>query len=182
MCTFMILKNFISDALGNPTDSISYSVSEQLAEMHPEKRIIEGRSDSFELTAYARAKHCSIVNEASLHNHIMTDWRGVNKELRREPENAWLNVLWQGHLLDVVLLTWTEEGYRTSHHWIIADTLEIGESFFKAVCQWSTGVRSEVLVFEHGWWDRNKEMFRSIKGATFDNLILRASLKDEIRA
>jgi SpoVK/Ycf46/Vps4 family AAA+-type ATPase len=38
-----------------------------------------------------------------------------------------------------------------------------------------------VLIFHDGEWAKNKELHQSIKSATFDNLILRAGLKEEIQ-
>ncbi|MCW3055953.1 MAG: ATPase central domain protein, partial [Chthonomonadales bacterium] len=46
---------------------------------------------------------------------------------------------------------------------------------------WSVEVRGEVLVFEGGGWAKNEELYTAIKGATFDNLVLPAALKDEIQ-
>ena len=58
----------------------------------------------------------------------------------------------------------------------------IRDRFFAAVCEWSAEVRGEVLVFQDGDWERNKELLAAIKAATFDNLILRGSLKEEIQS
>ena len=41
-------------------------------------------------------------------------------------------------------------------------------------------IHSELLVFD-GQWYKDENLFQDIKGATFDNLILRGSLKQEIR-
>jgi SpoVK/Ycf46/Vps4 family AAA+-type ATPase len=49
------------------------------------------------------------------------------------------------------------------------------------VCEWSSEVRSEVLIFHEGEWMKNKELYESIKSATFENLILREGLKEQIR-
>jgi SpoVK/Ycf46/Vps4 family AAA+-type ATPase len=43
-------------------------------------------------------------------------------------------------------------------------------------------VRGEILVYQDGYFQKNKELFDSIKTATFDNLILRDSLKEEIQS
>jgi len=43
-------------------------------------------------------------------------------------------------------------------------------------------MRGEILVYQDGYFQKNKELFDSIKTATFDNLILRESLKEEIQS
>lgn len=177
----MGIENFITDALYKPDDYIAYHVGRELAELHPGKAIIEGETWYFDLEAFVRAEKCSIVHETSIFNHIKTEWEGLGKNLKRSIENSWLNVLWQGHLLDVVLVTYAHGCYPSRHHWIVGDNQKLAEAFFAAVCEWSSEVRGEVLVFQDGAWVKNKELYDEIKSATFENLILRAELKQEIK-
>ena len=177
----MGINNFIRDALYKPNDYVAYHVGRQLAELHPERTIIEGDTGYFDLEAYVREGHCSIVAESSVFNHIRTTWDGLTKDLDQDLQNSWLNVLWRGHLLDVVLITWVEGCYRSRHHWIVADNKSLAEAFFAAVCEWSSEVRGEILVFKDGQWEKNEELFKSIKGATFANVILPDSLKGQVQ-
>ena len=126
----MGMNNFIRDALYKPNDYVAYHVGRQLAELHPEKAIIEGNTGYFDLEAYVREGHCSVVAESSVFNHIRTTWHGLTKDLDQDLQNSWLNVLWRGHLLDVVLITWAEGCYRSRHHWIVADNKSLAEAFF----------------------------------------------------
>jgi hypothetical protein len=177
----MTQNNFISEALCNPTDYIAYSVSEKLGEMFEGKAIVEGESDFFELEQYARAGLCSIVGERALHGQFSTNWRGAGRSLEHEAQNAWFNVLWQGQLFEVVFITWTESGYRTRFHWIVAETRDAAEKFYRAVCEWGADVRGEILVFAGGYWEKSTELFNSIKAASFDDLILPSALGEELR-
>ena len=63
----------------------------------------------------------------------------------------------------------------------MADDRQLAEAFFNTVCEWSTEVRSEVLVFHDGEWGKDRELHAAIKSATFENLILRAGLREEIQ-
>ena len=178
----MGIENFIKDALDKPNDYIAYHIGRELAELHPGKAILEGETGYFDLEAFVRAEKCSVVHETSLFNHIKTDWVGPGKDPKRSIENSWLNVLWKGDLLDVVLVTFTQHCYTSRHHWIIANDKKPAEEFFAEVCEWSAEVRGEVLVFRDGQWVKSKELHEAIKSATFDNLILRDALKQEIQA
>ncbi len=176
----MGIENFIKDALFKPNDYIAYHVGRELAELHPDKIIIEGNSGYFDLDAFVRAEQCSIVAESSVFNHIRTRWRGPKKDPRQHLENSWLNVLWQGQLLDVVLITWAEDCYRARHHWVVAEDRKLAAAFFAAVCDWSAEVRGEILVFRDGDWEKNEELYDAIKSATFANLILPDALKQQV--
>src|SRR5918998_918831 len=177
----MSQNNFISEALCNPTDYIAYSVSEKLGELFAGKAVVEGESDFFELEQYARAGLCSLVCERGTHGQFSTLWRGAGRRLGQEAQNAWFNVLWQGQLLEVVFITWTESGYRSRFHWIVADTREVAEKFYRTVCEWSAEVRGEILVFDGGYWEKSEELFNSIRGASLDQLVLPAALAEELR-
>ncbi|HKZ02173.1 MAG TPA: ATP-binding protein [Pyrinomonadaceae bacterium] len=177
----MGIENFMMDALYKPNDYIAYHVGRQLAELHPGKAILEGETGYFDLEAFVRAGKCSVVHETSIFNHIKTDWEGPGKAPKQSLENSWLNVLWRGQILDVVLVTYSQRCYPSRHHWIVADTKQLAEDFFAEVCEWSSEVRSEVLVFEDGEWTKNKELFDAIKIATFENIVLHDTLKKEIQ-
>ena len=177
----MAQNNFISEALCNPTDYIAYSVSEKLGELFAGKAVVEGESDFFELEQYARAGLCAVVCERGTHSQFSTIWRGAGRLLEQEAQNAWFNVLWQGQLLEVVFITWTESGYRSRFHWIVADTREVAEKFYRTVCEWSAEVRGEILVFDGGYWEKSEELFNSIKAASFDDLVLPPALAEELQ-
>jgi DNA replication protein DnaC len=177
----MGIENFIKDAHYKPNDYVAYHVGWELAELHPDKIILEGNSGYFDLDAFVRAKQCSIVAESSVFNHIRTRWRGPRKDPRQDLENSWLNVFWQGQLLDVVLITWAEGCYRSRHQWIVAENRKLAEAFFAAVCEWSAEVRGEILVFSDGDWEKNEELYDAIKSATFANLILPDTLKQQVQ-
>jgi ATPase family associated with various cellular activities (AAA) len=174
-------EKFIREALYKPNDYIAYHVGRELAEMHPGKAIVEGRTGYFDLEAFVRAEKCSVVEQKSVFHHVRTEWEGFGKDFNDQIENSWLNVLWAGQLLDVVLITWAEDCYRRRHHWIIADDRKAADQFFDAVCEWSCEVRGEILVYHDGYFQKSSRLFRSIKNATFDNLILPGSLKEEIQ-
>ena len=177
----MSIENFIRDALYKPNDYIAYHVGRELAELHPGKSILEGRTWYFDLDAFVRAEQCSIIEQKSVFHHVKTEWMGIGKKQREQIQNSWLNVLWKGKLLDVILISWAESCYRGRHHWIIADDKKVAEDFFDAVCEWSCEVRGEILVYHNGCFEKNKDLFDSIKGATFDNLVLQGSLKHDIQ-
>jgi AAA+ superfamily predicted ATPase len=177
----MSIENFIRDALHQPYDYVAYHVARELAELHPGKTILEGRNWQFDLDAFVRAGKCSVVEQKSVFQHARTRWEEPGKKPKPRTENAWLNVLWAGELLDVVLLSWSESCHRLRHHWIVADQPKLAEDFLDAVCEWSCEVRGEILVYEGGYFEKDKELFNAIKSATFDNLVLRDSLKQQIQ-
>ncbi|MBV9706454.1 MAG: ATP-binding protein [Chloroflexi bacterium] len=106
--------------------------------------------------------------------------QSADTETGERIKKAWLEVQWQGHCLDVILLHIEGNSYRYLY-WLLAKSEEVEHDFFAAVCKWNNEIRSEVLVFDMGRWQKDAHLFQDIKNPTFDNLILRGSLKQEIR-
>lgn len=173
-------ENFLSEALGQHADVLSYHVSRKLAERYAERAIIEGQEYTFDLEAFARDEQCDLVCEIALHNQLKTEWMGVGRNLKRTHENAWLSVMWREHLLDVILMTYVDDGCKSRNHWIIAETRAIAEDFLRAVCDWSSQVRGELLVFDDGYWQKSDALYSAIRSASFDNLILPDKLREEL--
>lgn len=205
----MSKEQFIREAFFLPPAVIEYHVSQSLKELFPEKACIEIEGGYFDVESYANAQHCLLTQKTFIHNQMTTYWlepgpevmhhggpgpqvmhrggailrthRGRQSEEPVKPEqetrdrakNAWLEVQWQGATLDVLCLN-------RGSYWILADTQEIARAFFVAVCKWNTELHGEVLVF-NGQWYKDENLFQDIQGATFDNLILRGNLKQEIR-
>jgi AAA+ superfamily predicted ATPase len=179
------LKEFISEALRQPSDYVTYFAGAKLVEMYPGAAIIENESWAFDLSEYAEAGLCSIWGHEAVHCQSNTHWRGVKKGFEREIENGWFSVLWgdggKDYFIDVVYLTWNDAGSETTRRWIIAETDEVAENFMRAVCAYCDEVHGEILVYEDGSWTKDDKLFTSIKSATFDNLILPPQLKRDLR-
>ena len=136
---------------------------------------------AFELEEYLQTMEIPCEADDRVFQHITTEWEGHGLGTTRETASGWYRLHWEGHALEVGLLTWSDGSGDERHHWIVAPRRQIAEKFLCAVCDWSVEVRGEVLVFEGGGWEKNEELYKAIKGATFDNLVLPAALKEEIQ-
>jgi hypothetical protein len=203
-------ERLISEILLLPQTAIEYHLSKQLAELFPAKALIECENmGSFDVQGYASAGHCTLQAKTFTYNQVTTHWIGrepemmqwqhrgmhsmiinglqtpqaaaVEKDTADTFKKAWLEVQWQGFELDVLLVMCNDGQFNMYHHWILADNEDIARGFLTAVCKWSTEVRGEVLVFDGGHWYKDEHLFRDIKNATFDNLVLKGSLKQDIR-
>ncbi|BAY08874.1 AAA family ATPase [Calothrix sp. NIES-2098] len=177
----MNIQQLITEALSLPNNAIAYHISQELVAIYPKKVLLEGNDSTFNLEKYAEANLCQIQYHSSIHNQILTGWDGMENHLYKYTENAEFEVHWQGQKIDILLMSWQEGYCKTRYYWILADSRELAESFFTAVCDWNSEIREEVLVFEDGYWAKNPELFQSIKSATFDNLILQGNLKQDIQ-
>ena len=178
----MKINKLISKSLSLPLAAISYNVSQGLSALYPDKAIVEGSEWSFNVQGYAAENFCTLEPQSYIHNQISTSWNSWKKSITANAEHAYFHVAWQGNKLDVILMTWPEGCSNTRYYWILADTKEVAESFFAAVCDWYCQIEDdEILVFENGYWQKSEELSKAIKSATFDNLVLRDRLKQDIQ-
>ncbi len=203
-------EQIIRDALALPTSAIEYHVSQYLADKFPEKALVEGNDGLFNVETYAKAGHCSLEMQASVHNQISTRWHGREidamvapqiarymsavsmmsglppanpdeQEMSDVAKNVWFVVTWQGKMLDLLVMHWPDGYGRVNYaYWILCESQQVAKDFITEVCRWNAELRGEVLVFSGGCWKKDARLFRAIQGASFDNLILRGNLKQQI--
>ncbi len=204
-------EQLIREALSLPTNVISYHVSQVLAERFPGKAILEGDDTDFDVGEYAEAQHCTVQQSDAIHNQIVTNWiegqidfkgwihntlrlggtvpstPSAENDLEEEDRlvdsasNTWLLVSWRDITLEVLLMEWYRDYQHIRYFWILADTQEIAREFMQEVCRWNAEIRGEVLVYTGSCWKKDARLFRAIKNSTFDNLILKGDLKEDIQ-
>ncbi|BDI32930.1 hypothetical protein CCAX7_49810 [Capsulimonas corticalis] len=177
----MQIDNLIREALSQPKDAINYSISQALTDIFPDRALLETTDGSFNLEQFAHAGHCKLELSHRLHNRLVTSWHGRSYGIGRSLESGCYKVLWNGETIDVLTVSWADGRCLTQFHWIVADHQELADRFFRTVCEWEEEIRSEVLVFENGHWQKNAALYRSIQAATFENLILAGELAEELR-
>lgn len=178
------IKRIIEKALCLPISAIPYHVSQQLSTIYPQRGILEGSDPAFNVEAFARADLCTMhPKRVQIYNQSDTSWNPMSKKLYQTLKNGSVKVTWQGNQLDLLLMSWEGNLCAVKYYWILADTKEVAENFFSAVCEWNLQIRREVeiLEFQSGYWSKNPELFKSIKTAIFDNLILEGTLKQDIQ-
>lgn len=176
----MFLHTFISEALSEPRSAIAYQVSRRLAELFPDRAVVEGDDCDFDLAEYARSGGCTLRREPSVHGQVATGWDRDRASPVHRPRQVWYEVDWRGHALDVLLLTLEDCGL--PYYWIAAESEEVARDFFGAVCSNHADVRDEILVFDGGRWQGRAALFQAIRAVGFDGLILPGTLKADIRA
>jgi hypothetical protein len=176
----MYFQELFAEALHEPTSAIFYQVSRHLAETYPDRALLEGADCDFnKLADFARAGRCRMSLDPSIHNQVAV-WWSFDGEILEHPRNAWYEVEWEGHALDVIVMNGCQGG--GTYHWILADSDAIARKFYASVCGYKVEIVGELLVYDGGHWTGTSQLFKQIGGTTFDNLILPEKLKNDIQA
>ncbi|TRX91387.1 hypothetical protein FHL15_007809, partial [Xylaria flabelliformis] len=90
---------------------------------------------------------------------------------------------WRGHDFLVYVVDGrdgTQAYAAVTNHYVLSAEREHAEALLLAAGGWANELHGEVWVFDQGRWQKNAELFRSIMGASWDNVILDADMKRAI--
>lgn len=111
-----------------------------------------------------------------------SDWGGEDHDcLQARFEQAHWQVEWQGAELRVVQATWQTSCGREVRHWVIADRRDVAEAFVLDVARKTNDPGQSILVFHGGYWQRSRELYRATQQASFEDLVLSGTMKEQIR-
>jgi hypothetical protein len=169
-------EHLISAALLLPDNAAGYHLSERLTALYPERALLECDDHAFDVEDYARAGHCTIAHRQPPHSQRLHSWQGLKEGVVEHTQNSWLEVVWHDCRLDVLLVHWNGD----PHYYILADDSTVATRFLETVCAWNAQPHGAVLVFQNGHWEKDADLLQAIRGAGFDNLVLREGLKAQI--
>ena len=71
------------------------------------------------------------------------------------------------------ILSPRSEGANEMHH-------PITDELLMAVGEWTTELHDEIYVFDDGHWQKSRELWKSVQGASWDEVILNPGMKDNL--
>ncbi|CAN5155230.1 hypothetical protein BH11MYX1_BH11MYX1_55360 [soil metagenome] len=170
-------REMFDKALRHPAPS--YALGAQLAELFPDRHLIEGVR-KLDLRSFAQAGKCKVAFRDDIYNQRDAYW-AEEHGVYRIPEVVWQVVEWETAAFDVLTLRWEGPMHDAERHYVLATDRERGEAFYAAVNRWNHELRDEVLVFTDGCFAKDPKLFESIKRASFDQLVLEGSFKAQLR-
>lgn len=176
----MTPNELIARALAQPKDAIYRTLSQSLAEAFPEHAYLETEDDAFSVQEFAHEGQCEMVEREDFHQQWNMHWDSYHDRIAGRPYTIWSKVRWQGHEIEVVTTGVQGPHFRATRHFVLAESSEMAEAFFEAVCRWCSEVRGEILVFNDGCWSKSRDLYESVRNTSLDTLILPGNLKATI--
>jgi hypothetical protein len=173
-------RRFIYDALRTPGAAIVYRAGEELAAHFPGKTIMKSSDYDFNVEGFAEAGHCALRPLTEYYADVDSCWDPDPGQIERSYDQGWYSITWQGAEVEVLRLTFPIACGNQTVRWLIADTPELADAFFTAVCVWNCAVEETIMVFQDGYWQKSSELYLAIQRATLDTLVLGGTLKEEL--
>lgn len=169
-------------ALSAPLSSINATVTQRLHALRPRAHVSYTELWGFDVDTYCFDGHATRTPRADVTPVFRLIYDETQTKLEEDVRHGWFDVQWQGHALEVVSLSWSNDNCTERNSWVIAESRAVAEGFIDAVCKACNEVKGQVLVFEDGHFRKSEELFQSIQRASFDDLVLGGALKEELRA
>jgi AAA+ superfamily predicted ATPase len=112
----------------------------------------------------------------------VSEWGGPDEDrILTSIEEGFWRVSWREETLYMVCAKWREGFNETSRTWVVARSTELVNEFALDVARVTNDPRDAILVFHGSCWQRSHELYVATQQASFDDLILARSLKEQIR-
>ncbi|KAJ4399886.1 hypothetical protein N0V85_005896 [Neurospora sp. IMI 360204] len=69
---------------------------------------------------------------------------------------------------------------QVKNNYILSPSTHLSESLLLAAGKWSDALLNEIWVFDGGWWQKSRELWESIQGASWESVILDEGMKETI--
>ncbi|MEZ6088525.1 MAG: ATP-binding protein [Pirellulaceae bacterium] len=168
------------DSLGENDAAMPVCALRRLTEFAGHKPIATTRE--LDVERFAQMELCRLTPMAVPQPDFYRYWGGEEFDrLYTQYNQVVWQVEWEGNDLTVVHIEWTSSCGGDERDWVIADSLEIAESFILEVSRKTHAPGNAILVFSGGSWQRSESLYQATQSATFDDLILAEDLKSAIR-
>ncbi len=173
--------SLLQDALTQPSDAVAYAITRSLKALCPERFLLYTTDRAFDFSTFVRDGEAHLASSDEVIPQIRTHYDYRTDALYQQEIQGAYRVTWHERPFEI-WITFVQDGFgQTRHVWLLGDTREETEEFFRRVCFYASEVRGEVLVFDGGCWQKSQELFVSIKNSRFENLILPPRLKQELQ-
>lgn len=177
----MLHSNFFADALADNTARLAIKAEAMILAEAPDKAVIACRE--LEVEEFARLQFCELEPCQEPRPEALRYWGGEEHDrlFTRFQQVIW-KVYWQDQSLKVVHLAWDTGCGSESRDWVVADSVEVAESFILDVERKTHAPGNAILVFSNGRWNRSPDLYEATQAVSFDDLILANDMKESIRS
>ena len=176
------LTPLVIEALRQPKDAIFATLRQSLRQTFPEAAIAETQGTPFRIEHFAVEREIGIRDRAGFDNEWTTLWWEEQHRTYSDAYNTWRVVTWERVDFEVLTVGILGQFHREERHFVLGPTDELCVEFIEAVCLWCSEVHDEILVFQDGCWNQDRELFTAIKSTTLDSLFLEPEFKAGVLA
>jgi len=176
----ILKRSFFSDALAGNSASISVNAEAMIVAAAEGRAVVP--CHDLDVEEYQHLGLCRLEAEREPRPEFSRRWGGEDHDelYTRYRQVVW-RVHWHEKLLHLVHLEWETGCGRGSRDWVLAESVELAESFILDVERKTHHPGHSILVFSDGHWGRSRALYKATQSASFEDLVLADDLKETIR-
>jgi len=175
-----------------PQKNTEFTTLDFLRNTYPKYHVTETNPESCDLLDYAEAGHATATPE-DVHSHVIRMYDAPESRLKTSNAKVKDDVFfgcWRYHWRGIDFLVYQAVYVaRWGHVKLLyvlhpdspgARTNESTDALLLECGKWSKDLHGEILVFDNVRWTKSKELWRSVDGSSWDDVILEAGMKDRL--
>lgn len=196
-----VFTEFKNHANGTRTDTRS-TVLRLLRESYPEYHVTESNRSSIALFEFAQAEKATVVHDHTDESFNATrSWRPVGERIEKKLHPGKLaddfrfarfQYIWEAREFLVYYVSW-QDPFKGPEQifYILYQRVENGANIVDGHCletdelclaagKWTSLLHKEIWVFDDGHWEKSQELFKSVNGSSWDDVILDQEMKKNL--
>jgi hypothetical protein len=181
----------LDSQFNTPLPSPELNIIKTLKEQHPQSQhlsLLHNWESQFPLSAYLATLNItpSIV-EAETHSltqrHSHSDPGTESDRVSAEVIAGTLDFKYDGVNIRAFKARWINLYYpKNFHHLVFAgEDDSVGKKLMEAVYTWANELNDEIWVFQHGCWNKSKKLYKAVKTASWDDVVLDTKFKEGLQ-
>ena len=163
--------------------AIGYALNEDIVRTFSERYVMRTTDPSFDIDTWIQRTNADVVVQEAPLPEWSSTWNGPDQGISTRLSQGHRSFIWDGVVFDVIEVTWQSGVFpATTTMWWIGPDRESVERFANHVAEVVNELEDEVMVFANARWHRSKTLREAIRDATFDTLVLRKGMTDELVA
>ena len=180
--------NILDSQLALPVSNPSLSIIRHIRSLHPQDQFIPtivSDSDEFPLAEYLSTVLQTSPKVAAEDSHLTYyyDSSQTNQKTYPEALAGIVTFPYKDIEFRAYKVTWTQGWETYCLYGLIYDGPDdaLGQELATAVYRYANCLKKEVWIYEAGRWSKSKQLYKSIRSASWDDVVLKEEFKEGLR-
>lgn len=191
-------KDILSETLGQPHSHETLNLLRLLYDAHPTSQhisVLENSDTTFPLSRYLESQGVAVSidshftdsntegKEARLtgNAYLVYDYDDKAKRLFPEVIAGRSTFTYSGSSFVAYKSTWTRDRQKFYFYDLVSDSEETGKELAKNTYVYGATLREEIWVYQGGMWMANKQLYKAVQAASWEDVVLEDTFKEGLR-
>lgn len=183
-----VFSDILDSQLSKSLPNIQLNLIKSIRALHPNSQLVSTRtnsSDEFPLSEYLVTVlqiHPTVIPTES---HIVYSYDNSKTQQKTYPDviAGVITFTYKETEFRAYKATWKESWEHFVFYGFVYDGPDdtLGQELATAIYRYANDLKKEIWVYDSGYWSKSKSLFRSIRDASWDDVVLKEEFKEGLR-